>query len=149
MSAAGARCDGGPDEFVDRATVDRTPRPGDMRYSEEHLWFRRDNHHVTVGVAELVTRILTWVTVVVLPEPGIRIEAGEELVQIDTQKALVVIPTPVALDILERNEALAGDPMLVRMEGAGRGWLVRARMADKDWARLLDEEVYNRMNAEL
>jgi glycine cleavage system H protein len=119
----------------------RPPRPG-LRYTPDHLWLRREGGAVVVGVTDRVSRILTLVTSVELPAPGARLEAGEELATIESQKTTVTVQAPCPLEVLEANPELPGDPMLVRLEPYGRGWLVRVRLAEGAWARLLDERRY-------
>jgi glycine cleavage system H protein len=114
----------------------------DVRYSAEHLWLRRDRERVTVGVAEKISRILTWVSAVEVPAPSTRLEAGDELASIDSQKALIAIPAPVALEVVAVNDALVADPMLVRMDARGAGWLLQAQLDGGGWERLLEPAAY-------
>jgi glycine cleavage system H protein len=113
-----------------------------LRFSEDHLWFARDGGCVTVGVTERISRILTWVNGVALPPVGARLVAGEELATIDSQKVEISLTTPIALDVVTVNDALAGDPMLVRMDPRGTGWLLRAAIEDEQWSRLLAPTAY-------
>ena len=114
----------------------------ELRYSDNHLWFRHDGDHVTVGVTQQVSRILTWVNAVDLPAPGTSVAAGEELGSIDSQKTDIAISAPVPLRVIAVNEELPADPMLVRMDHYGRGWLFQAVLDDHAWERLLDEAAY-------
>jgi glycine cleavage system H protein len=115
----------------------------DVRYSPDHLWLREDGRGVTIGVTEQISRVLTWVNDVALPVPGARFEAGEQLAQIDSQKADIAITAPAALEVVAVNDALRADPMLVRMDPRGRGWLVVAELVDGGWDRLLEPAAYD------
>lgn len=116
-----------------------------LRFSAEHLWFARDGDRVTVGVTERISRILTWVNGVMLPPKGARLVAGEELATIDSQKAEISVAAPIALEVLAVNDALVGDPMLVRMDPRGRGWLLRAVIEEEHWWRLLEPTAYEEL----
>ena len=72
-----------------------------------------------------------------LPVPGTKLDAGDELATIDSQKAEIAVQAPAALEVLDANDALVRDPMLVRMEPLGRGWLVVAALEAGSWERLL------------
>jgi glycine cleavage system H protein len=109
----------------------------ELRYSEDHLWFRRAAGRVSVGVTQQISRVLTLVNGIDLPAPGTRLGAGDELATIESQKAVFVLPAPVALEILAVNDDLSADPMLVRMEPDGRGWLVEVSLEQGGWERLL------------
>jgi len=119
----------------------------ELRYSEEHLWLRRQAGCVSVGVTERISRILTWVNRVDLPQPSARLDAGDELVTIDSQKAVIVVAAPVALTVVTVNDALFTDPMLVRMDPHGRGWLVEVSLEASGWERLLEADAYQRVVA--
>jgi glycine cleavage system H protein len=122
--------------------------PRELRYSVDHLWFRREGERVTVGVTEQVSRILTWVNAVDLPTPGRSAAAGEELGSIESQKTDIAISAPVPLQVTTVNEELPTNPMLVRMDPHGRGWLFQAVIDEHAWEQLLDEAAYRAVLAE-
>jgi len=122
--------------------------PRGLRYSAEHLWFRREGDLVTVGVTDRVSRILTWVNAVDLPAPGTSVAAGEELGSIESQKTDIAISATMPLRVIAVNEELASDPMLVRMDPYGRGWLFQAVIDEHVWDQLLDEAAYRAVVAE-
>jgi glycine cleavage system H protein len=112
------------------------------RYSDSHLWFSREGDEVRVGITERIAGALTLVQAVFLPQPSSRVTAGHELVSIDAQKAVFEIAAPVDLDVVTVNEDLTADPLLVRLQPWGRGWLLTARLAPEHWAGLLDHAAY-------
>jgi len=114
----------------------------DVRYSADHLWIHDDGGSVTIGITEKLSRILTWVHTVALPPPGTSLNQGDELAAIDSQKADISIPAPTALLVQAVNDALSTEPMLVRMDPRGRGWLLTAKLARSDWESLLDPAEY-------
>src|SRR5216117_1379718 len=126
-------------------SLDLTTGADDLRYSEEHLWLRRRAGAVCVGVTEQISRVLTWVTQVDLAPPSTRLDAGDQLVTIDSQKAVIVLAAPVALTVVTVNDALFTDPMLVRMDPHGRGWLVEVSLQASGWERLLTPDEYRRV----
>lgn len=115
--------------------------PG-LRYSEEHLWFRREDGRVTIGVTPRIARILTIVAAVELPAPGTRLRSADELAVIESQKATILVAAPLPLQIVAVNDDVINDPMLVRTEPWGRGWLVQAELEEDGWSRLLDGAAY-------
>jgi glycine cleavage system H protein len=125
-----------------------TAMPRELRYSADHLWFRREGDRVTVGVTEQVSRILTWVNAVDLAAPGRSVAAGEELGSIESQKTEIAISAPVPLQVTAVNQELPTDPMLVRMDPHGRGWLFQAVIDEHAWEQLLDEAAYRAVLAE-
>lgn len=120
-----------------------------LRYSDEHLWFRREDSHVTIGVTEKIARILTIVSFVELPALGARLAAQDELAVIESQKATIWVAAPLPLQIVAVNDEVTNDPMLVRTESYGRGWLVQAQLEDDGWERLLDAAAYASVTTEI
>jgi glycine cleavage system H protein len=120
-----------------------------LRYSDEHLWFRREDSHVTIGVTEKIARILTIVSLVELPAPGAQLAAGDELAVIESQKATIWVAAPLPLQIVAVNDEVTNDPMLVRTESYGSGWLIQARLEDDGWEALLDATAYAAVTTEI
>jgi len=119
----------------------RPPESG-LRYTADHLWLRRRGEGVVVGVTDRISRILTLVTSVELPDPGAHLDQGAELATIESQKVTITVSAPCSLDVLGTNPEVLADPMLVRMDPYGRGWLVEVRLTEGAWERLLDEHRY-------
>ena len=120
-----------------------------LRYSDEHLWFRREDSHVTIGVTEKIARILTIVSFVQLPAPGAQLAAGDEVAVIESQKATIWVAAPLPLQIVAVNDEVTNDPMLVRTESYGSGWLIQAQLEDDGWERLLDATAYASVTTEI
>ena len=120
-----------------------------LRYSDEHLWFRREDSHVTIGVTEKIARILTIVSFVQLPAPGAQLAAGDEVAVIESQKATIWVAAPLPLQIVAVNDEVTNDPMLVRTEPYGSGWLIQAQLEDDGWERLLDATAYASVTTEI
>ena len=104
---------------------------------------------MTIGVTEKIARILTIVSFVELPAPGAQLAAGDELAVIESQKATIWVAAPLPLQIVAVNDEVTNDPMLVRTESYGRGWLVQAHLEDDGWERLLDATAYASVTTEI
>lgn len=95
-----------------------------------------------MGVTERISRILTLVATVEMPPPGTSLTSGDELATIEDQKAVIEIPAPAPLEVVALNNKVIADPMLVRMDPYGRGWLMRVRLYEDGWEELLDATAY-------
>ncbi|MBO0875555.1 MAG: glycine cleavage system protein H [Pseudonocardia sp.] len=103
----------------------------------------RTERSITIGITDRAAGVLTLINAVDLPQPGTALAAGSELAVIDAQKALLEIPAPVPLHVTEVNDRLAREPMLIRIDPRGEGWLVRCILEhENDWNSLLDEATY-------
>jgi glycine cleavage system H protein len=118
------------------------------RYSSDHLWLQRTERGVTIGITDRAAGALTLINAVDLPRPGTGAAAGCELAVIDAQKVLLELPAPVPLHITEVNDRLAKEPMLIRTDPRGDGWLIRCTLDhEDDWNQLLDEAAYQALVA--
>ncbi|GLY70967.1 glycine cleavage system protein H [Amycolatopsis taiwanensis] len=114
----------------------------DVRYTADHLWLRPTGDGLTLGITERIAETLTLVNAVDLPELG-PLETNAELALIDAQKVAWALSAPFALHVTEVNDRLRTNPILVRTDPRGDGWLIRCTLDHPgDWATLLDETSY-------
>ena len=111
--------------------------PPDLRYAKTHEWARLDGSVVTVGITAFAVEQLTEPTYLELPPLGKVVKAGDELGIIESVKSTSPIYSPVAGEVVERNELLVEDRAkkreanlgLVNDDPFGRGWMVKIRLA--------------------
>lgn len=124
--------------------------PGDLLYTKEHEWLRReDDGSVTVGITDHAQAALGDLVYVELPEEGQALEADGEMAVVESVKAASDVYAPIAGVVLAVNEALADDPEHINSDPYGDGWIVRMQPADDadesslmspgDYQNLLDE----------
>ena len=128
-----------------RATVDKFSFtvPTDRVYSPEHCWVLRDGVDIKVGLTDFRQQTIGDVAFVDCKPTGTVLAAGEELAGVETIKANVVVPSPVAGTVATTNEALGQQPELVNEDCYGRGWLMALTPAKEgDLDLLLSPSVY-------
>jgi glycine cleavage system H protein len=111
--------------------------PSDLRYAKTHEWARRDGDVVTVGITAFAVEQLTEPTYLELPKVGKALKAGDEFGIIESVKSTSPIYSPVAGEVVERNDLLLEDKAkkrdadlsLVNDDPFGRGWMVKIRLA--------------------
>ena len=102
--------------------------PGDLRYTEEHEWLRReDDGTVTVGITDHAQGALGDLVYVELPELGQEVEAGGEMAVVESVKAASDVYAPISGEVVDVNEELADDPEMINADPYGDGWIVRLR----------------------
>jgi glycine cleavage system H protein len=116
-----------------------------LRYTKEHEWVRIDGDLAVVGITDYAQSQLGDVVYVELPEIGRRVEQGKEAGVVESVKAASEVYAPVSGEVVEVNEALAGDPARVNADPIGEGWFIKLRLDDpKQLDTLMDEEAYKR-----
>ena len=105
--------------------------PDHLEYSEEHAWVDRSVDPAIIGITEFVD----------LPEPGARVEAGDEIVELESSKAVQPLISPVAGTVKYVNRDVADDPSVVNGDPYGEGWLLKVEL-DDDEPELLSADEY-------
>ena len=116
-----------------------------IRFTRDHEWIRLDGDVAVVGITDYAQSQLGDVVYVELPEIGRRVEQGKEAAVVESVKAASEVYAPVSGEVVEVNDALAGDPAKVNADAMGEGWFLKLRLADpKELDGLLDEGAYQR-----
>src|SRR5215813_14928360 len=99
--------------------------PADLRYSQDHLWVRRDSGTslVRVGVTDFAQDSLGDVLEVTLPGLGDAVEAGEACGTIESAKSISDLIAPVTGTVRATNDHLSSNPSLVNSDPYGEGWI--------------------------
>jgi glycine cleavage system H protein len=118
--------------------------PGDLLYTEEHEWLRReDDGSVTIGITDHAQSALGDLVYVELPEVGQDVDAAGEMAVVESVKAASDVYAPISGNILAVNEALADDPEKINTDPYADGWIVRLQPADAiDEGALMTPEAY-------
>ena len=107
-----------------------TTTPEDSRYAKSHEYVHVEGDIGTVGITDYAQKELGDVVFVELPQVGTQLEAGDELGNIESVKAVSELFSPVSGEVTEINEALADKPELVNTDPYGDGWMIKIRLSD-------------------
>ncbi|WP_181894948.1 glycine cleavage system protein GcvH [Bifidobacterium breve] len=115
--------------------------PEHLEYSDEHVWVDRSDDLAIIGITEYAADQLGELVFVDLPEPGTRVEAGDEIVELESSKAVQPLISPVAGTVKYVNRDVADDPSVVNGDPYGEGWILKVEL-DDDESELLTAEEY-------
>jgi len=114
-----------------------------IKYTEDHEWLKIDGDIAIVGITAHAAEQLGDLVFVELPDAGTQLDKGAEAATVESVKAASEVYAPLAGEIVESNEAIAGDPSLVNSDPAGEGWFFKMKLAKPaDAESLLDEAAY-------
>lgn len=117
--------------------------PESCRYSDEHIWVRRDGAQWLLGVTDHAQDALGEILYVYLPAVGDRFEAGADFGTIESAKSVNTLFMPVRGEVIAVNQALDATPSLVNAGCYTDGWLIRiAADHDEDVDSLLSPAAY-------
>lgn len=114
--------------------------PEHLEYSEEHVWVDASVEPAVVGLTEYAVNQLGELVFVDLPEPGIRVEAGDEIVELESHKAVQPLVCPVAGTVRYVNREASDDPGIITNDPYGEGWILKIELDDDEPALLTAEE---------
>lgn len=114
--------------------------PEHLEYSEEHVWVDASEEPAVVGLTEYAVNQLGELVFVDLPEPGTRVEAGDEIVELESQKAVQPLVCPVAGTVRYVNRDASDDPGIITNDPYGEGWILKIELDDDEPALLTAEE---------
>ena len=118
--------------------------PGDLRYTKDHEWTKREGGDVTVGITSFAVEQLGDITLVNLDvKAGDTVTEGKAFGTIESVKTLSDLFAPVSGKVTKINAALEQNPELVNEDCYGKGWMVVIDANDGTAiAALLDEKAY-------
>lgn len=117
--------------------------PDDCRYTDDHEWVRTDGDDVVMGITHFAQDQLGDVVYVDLPAPGVEVEAGQPLGEVESTKSVSDLFAPVAGTVAKRNDALDDRPELLNDDPYGEGWMLRITPTDASAVDgLLDAAAY-------
>ena len=120
--------------------------PGDLKYTEEHEWLRREEDgSVTVGITDHAQAALGDLVYVELPEVGQDVDVGGEMAVVESVKAASDVYAPVGGSVVAVNEELGDDPEKINADPYGDGWIVRLKPEALDEASLLTPDAYQEL----
>ena len=103
-----------------------------------------------VGITEHAQQQLGDIVFVELPESGVRVQAGQDIVVIESVKAAADLYAPLAGVVLAHNDALIKAPGDINRSPYEAGWCVRLGECDRAaFDALLSETAYQQVVAEL
>jgi glycine cleavage system H protein len=110
-------------------------------YNWNDCWAKIEADVATVGITDYIQRQGGDVISVELPNVGRVIEQFEDVITMETVKAVIPVISPLGGEIIEVNKLLEESPELVNEEPYGKGWIYKVRLTDKS-------ELENLENAE-
>lgn len=117
--------------------------PNELRYTKDHEWAKVSGDVIEVGITAYAVEQLGDVTLVDLPEPGLKLSAHKRFGDIESVKTVSELFAPVSGEVVEINEALRDKPELVNDAPYAGGWMVRIRVSDKkELDGLMDAAAY-------
>ncbi|HVE27102.1 MAG TPA: glycine cleavage system protein GcvH [Sporichthya sp.] len=114
-------------------TVRNCNIPEDLYYLvEKHVWARPVGDLVEVGLTDIAQHMAKGIISVTPKKVGKALRTEQSVATVESGKWVGPVPSPVAGEIAEINEAVVAEPGLINSDPYGAGWIARVRPTD--WA---------------
>ncbi len=115
----------------------------DLRFSEDHVWVLEMGPTVRIGISDYGQEQLGEILSAALCEVGKFLEPGDTFGEVESQKTVIELPSPVTGTVRAVNEAIRDDPSVVNVDPYGKGWLVEVEIDEpEELERLMNSESY-------
>lgn len=95
-----------------------------IKYLKSHEWANIEGNVATIGISTFAADELGDIVYISLPEIGQEVEAGEEMCEVESVKAVSEINSPVTGKVVEINEELESAPELIN-DNAMDAWICK------------------------
>jgi len=107
--------------------------PGHISYHPGHGWLARERNNVMrVGADEFAAALAGKLEKVELPKRGQWLRQGQKFLTLFRNGESVEMVSPVEGEVLEVNPEIANNPLLLRQDPYGAGWLVSVHVPDEE-----------------
>jgi glycine cleavage system H protein len=122
--------------------------PKELKYTKSHEWVRFENDGtVTVGITDHAQHQLGDIVFIELPKLNDQVNAGDEVVVIESVKAAGDVYTPLSGEIIAINDNVVDSPESVNSSPYEDAWLFKLQPSDDSNKNLLNAEQYEELVA--
>jgi glycine cleavage system H protein len=108
--------------------------PDELLYDvENNIWYRDNGDGtVTLGMTAVAAAMAGQLVAFTAKKAGRKVDGGKSCATIESGKWVGPAKIAFNAEIVEVNDALAGDPKIANADPYGAGWMVKVKPAD--WA---------------
>ncbi len=118
--------------------------PKDRLYASNHMWITILGKDIAIlGMTSYARDCMRGILSIELPKLGKRIRQNDNIVTVETAKAILDIFSPLSGVILEVNEELKDNPTLLGKDPHGSGWIAKLKIIKiNELEELMNHEKY-------
>lgn len=114
-----------------------------LKFTKDHECLSVENGVAVIGITDYAQHALGDLVYVELPKVGAKFTKGAHFAVVESVKTAAEVYTPVSGEIVAVNDALSGDPELIKKSFAD-GWIAKIKMTDAaEIAGLMDQAAYD------
>lgn len=117
--------------------------PDHLKYTKDHEWVLVDGNVATVGITDFAQSELGDIVYVEIETVGEELNKEEVFGTVEAVKTVSDLFMPLSGKVLERNDAIDGNPESVNSDPYGAGWMIKMEIKDaSELSALLDAASY-------
>jgi glycine cleavage system H protein len=117
--------------------------PDHLKYTKDHEWVLVDGNVATVGITDFAQSELGDIVYVEIETVGEELNKEEVFGTVEAVKTVSDLFMPLSGKVLERNDAIDGNPESVNSDPYGSGWMIKMEIKDaSELSGLLDAAAY-------
>jgi glycine cleavage system H protein len=114
-----------------------------LKFSEDHVWVLEMGPTARIGVSDYGQEQLGEILSAALCEVGKFLEPGDTFSELESQKTVIELSSPVTGTVRAVNETIRDDPSLINVDPYGKGWIVEIEIEEpEELERLMNGEEY-------
>lgn len=102
------------------------------KFSEDHVWVLEMGASVRIGVSDYGQEQMGEILSAILCEVGKFLERGDTFSELESQKTVIELPSPVTGTVRAVNEAIRDDPSVINVDPYGKGWLIEVEIDEPE-----------------
>jgi glycine cleavage system H protein len=115
----------------------------DRLYSREGMWVKIEGQLATIGISDYLQQRSGDMAFIEVKPAGTLVQAGEELVVIETIKVNISLTSPVKGRVKLVNPEMETSPEIVNQDPYGNGWVAVLELDEKTLlVNLLEADAY-------
>ena len=121
----------------------------ELKFSEDHLWVLEMGETARIGLSDYAQEQLGEIISISLAEVGRFSEQGSAIGEVESQKTVVELISPISGTVRAVNDSVVEDPSLINVDPYGKGWLVEVEIGDpEEIERLMNGTEYETFTEE-
>lgn len=120
-----------------------------LRFSEDHVWVLDMGPTVRIGISEYAQEQMGEILSASVCEAGRFLEPGDTFGEVESQKTVVELPSPVTGMVRAVNDEIREDPSVINVDPYGKGWLIEVELDEpEELEGLMDADEYDTFTTE-
>ncbi|MDF1593135.1 MAG: 2Fe-2S iron-sulfur cluster-binding protein [Desulfobacterales bacterium] len=146
----------------EREKVEKFEMLFDRFYGKGHVWVKRINGLVRVGIDDFTRQLISRITDIKIPPADTTVKAQDPLWLISANARTLHMYAPLGGKVVDINPGILENPSLISMDPYGRGWILTIEPDDilqasrqllsgrsaKEWLKLDSHKLYDMIQKE-